>query len=72
MPYYYLDAIPDDGGIREVHEASCIFVPADENHRIPLGNFNSCWDAIEVVGERHYSPSIVDGCVFCSPECRMR
>ena len=65
---YYVNINAQYNGDHEVHDESCIFLPAVQN-RIYLGNFYSCTAAI-TEARRFYAQA--DGCKTCSPDCHTR
>lgn len=68
MPVYYLNERPQPSGEREVHTASCAWLPNKEN-RIPLGNHPTCHGAIHEARKYYQN---VDGCAHCCPNCHTR
>ena len=65
MARYYVNKNAQANGDHEVHKTGCSFMPAPE-HRIYLGDFNSCHDAVRKA-KGHYSQ--VNGCYYCSRAC---
>ena len=52
-------------GDHEVHKSGCSYMP-DMNNRKYLGEFSSCYNAVQKA-KRYYSQ--VDGCYYCSNAC---
>lgn len=66
MPRYYVNTNAQANGDHEVHKTEGCPTPANEEHRLYLGNFDSCHDAVRAA-KRHFPQS--KGCANCSPEC---
>jgi hypothetical protein len=65
MAHYYVNKHAQANGDHEVHNLSCSFMP-NEEHRLYLGNFDSCAPAVREA-KKTYSQS--NGCYYCSREC---
>jgi hypothetical protein len=62
---YYVNVNARDGGEHLVHVLGCP-TPAREEHRIYLGAFTTCEQALEAARAR---VGTVDGCANCVPDC---
>lgn len=62
---YYVNRKAQANGDHEVHDATCKWLPADENRQY-LGYFASCTGA--VTEARRYFVQ-VNGCIHCSTTC---
>lgn len=67
MTFYYLNSIAQKNGEHEVHQLSCTHLP-EANHRVLLGKFSTCDEAIALAREK-YKPSKITGCKVCGGEC---
>ena len=65
MALYYVNRNEQSNGEHEVHKNRCKHMP-DEQNRILLGDFYTCFDALRVA-KRIYTNS--NGCFYCSNEC---
>lgn len=62
---FYLNKEAQTNGDQEVHQATCLFLPGEEN-RIDLGEFYSCKDAIDKAKVIYVKSN---GCYFCARLC---
>ncbi|MFB9843998.1 hypothetical protein [Mucilaginibacter ginsenosidivorans] len=65
---YYVNKHAQSNGDHEVHEQSCVYLPAEQN-RLYLGEFYGCRDAVDEAKKTYKS---ADGCKTCSPGCHTR
>lgn len=65
MARYYVNKNAQNSGDHEVHRSDCEWLPKEE-HRLYLGDFSNCRDAVREA-KKYYSQS--DGCYYCSREC---
>ncbi|MGF1485171.1 MAG: hypothetical protein ACFBZ8_12500 [Opitutales bacterium] len=65
MARYYVNEIAQSNGDHEVHREGCKFMP-DQEHRIYLGDYDSCRPAVQKAREYF---SQVNGCAHCCAEC---
>ena len=66
---YYVDKRELRNGDHMVHVRECADVPVPE-HRLTLGEFESCGDAL--LRSRHSFFSQSNGCPVCCPTCHLR
>lgn len=62
---YYVNKNAQLNGDHEVHKSGCNYIP-EVNNRIYLGEFFSCYEAVNAA--RKYFPQ-VNGCYYCSNSC---
>lgn len=62
---YYVNDQAQPNGDHEVHTSTCAHLPSP-SHRVDLGEFASCWNAVSAA-RRHYTQS--NGCVHCAAPC---
>jgi len=65
MAVYYVNRNAQENGDHEVHKYRCSFLP-EENNRILLGDFYTCFDAVRVAKKIYLK---VNGCFYCCNEC---
>lgn len=68
MAPYYVNKKAQANGNHEVHNSTCILMPAKENSKY-LGVFDNCFDA--VLEAKRYFPQ-ANGCYICSNECHTK
>ncbi len=68
MTLYYVNRQIHSNGDHEIHVSTCEHLPA-ERHRVYLGSFNNCHDALREA-QKHYIQA--NGCARCSKECHSR
>ena len=66
MASYYVNKNAQSNGDHEVHTTTGCPTPANQENRLPLGDFASCHDAV-LEAKKHYAQS--NGCANCSPAC---
>lgn len=65
MQHYYIDTKEKSNGEHEIHVPRCTYLP-EPDHRIYLGTFSSCNDALREA-KAHYDKS--NGCRWCCSDC---
>lgn len=68
MHRYYVNKNAQPTGEHEVHQASCGWMPREENC-ISLGLHENCHSAVRKAKEYY---SNVDGCYYCCNECHSK
>lgn len=68
---YYVNSQQQPTGEHEVHKNQGCPTPAAPHHQIDLGDFASCYPAVEEA-KRRYPEWEIDGCKHCSPLCHTR
>nr|PZN76140.1 MAG: hypothetical protein DIU57_17650 [Pseudomonadota bacterium] len=63
MAAYYVNRLAQTNGDHEVHRDGCAYMP---QHRIYLGQFTNCWQAV-FEARKYFSQC--NGCYWCSREC---
>lgn len=65
MTYYYVDDRAQANGDHEVHSSGCRHLPALA-HRVFLGNFGHCAEALREAGKVYPQ---ANGCARCLRDC---
>jgi len=65
MVSYYVSTQPQSNGEHPVHRSGCEQLP-DEPHRVFLGSFADCHEAVKSA-KRHFP--YANGCAFCLQDC---
>ncbi len=63
---YYVSKIAQFSGDHEVHVRTCQYFP---EHRLELGEFEACSDAVRKAKQTY---PLADGCRYCLPACHTR